>query len=157
MINYLVSLVGIRPRSWLGDLNTALPAAALVDIWQWTPFMMLLLLAGLRSLPRDPFEAALIDGASQLRILIQITVPMLSSVITVALLIRTIDTLRIFDQLYILTSGGPGNSTETLSLFVYKAGLKQLRMGYASAVSYLMLIIAIIISTQLLRLTAKRS
>jgi len=151
MVNYLVSLIGVGAKSWLGEVSTALPAVIFVDVWQWTPFMMLILLAGLKSLPKSPFEAAMIDGASRIQMLRSITIPLLRPVISVAVLIRMMDTLRIFDTIYILTGGGPGNSTEVLSLFVYRAGLKHLQMGYASALSYLMLIMTIILTIQLLR------
>ena len=146
IINWLLGLFGIRGILWEASVHTALPSLILVDIWEWTPFMFLILLAGLQSLPLDPYEAAVVDGASGSQIFRYITFPLLKPVIVIALLLRTMDTLRIFDQIFIMTGGGPANATETLSLYIYRHGFRFYNIGYATAMSFLLLIFTVIIS-----------
>jgi len=146
IINWLLGLFGIRGILWEASVHTALPSLILVDIWEWTPFMFLILLAGLQSLPLDPYEAAVVDGASGSQIFRYITFPLLKPVIVIALLLRTMDTLRIFDQIFIMTGGGPANTTETLSLYIYRHGFRFYNIGYATAMSFLLLIFTVIIS-----------
>ena len=134
------------PQAWLGDVRTALAAIILVDIWQWTPFIILVLLAGLQSLPSEPFEAARVDGASPAQMFRFVTLPLLKPVILIVLLFRTIDAYRVFDKIYIMTYGGPQTATETLSLYVYRNGFRHYDMGYTAALSILMLVIIIAIS-----------
>jgi multiple sugar transport system permease protein len=115
---YLVQLGLLDPsRPILGVTSTALAGVMMADVWQWTPFMVLIMLAGLRALPKEPFEAAAIDGASVLQTFRHLTLPMLGRVIAVAILIRSIDLFRIYDYVYVMTGGGPGVSTETLSFY----------------------------------------
>ena len=115
---YLYALDLVSPaRPLLTQPHTALLAIMLADIWQWTPFMVLILLAGLRSLPKDPFEAAAIDGATGVQTFFRLTLPMLRKVIAVAVLIRGVDLFRIYDYVYIITAGGPGTATESLSFY----------------------------------------
>lgn len=118
---------------WLANRTTALPALVLVDAWQWTPFMALVLLAGLQTLPEEQYEAAQIDGASGWQQFWNITIPLMRNIIMAALLIRMIDALKLFDLVYAMTEGGPGIATETLSFLVYKTGLKYFQMGQAGA------------------------
>ena len=146
IINWLLGLFGIRGILWEASVHTALPSLILVDIWEWTPFMFLILLAGLQSLPLEPYEAAVVDGASGSQIFRYITFPLLKPVIVIALLLRTMDTLRIFDQIFIMTGGGPANTTETLSLYIYRHGFRFYNIGYATAMSFLLLIFTVIIS-----------
>ncbi|MDK2897123.1 MAG: multiple sugar transport system permease protein [Candidatus Atribacteria bacterium] len=144
-LNYFLDLLGLPPLNWLGDPNLALPSVIMADIWEWTPFMALILLAGLQALPKDPFEAATIDGASTFQLFRYITLPLLQPTIIVATLLRVMDAFKTFDLVFVLTKGGPGMSTETLSYYTYRYGFKFFHIGYASALSYLLLVIIIII------------
>jgi multiple sugar transport system permease protein len=121
-------------------------AIIIADVWQWTPFMFLLLLAGLRSLSPEIFECAKIDGTSRFQRLRYITLPLLSPIVSIALLIRFMDAFRIFDKIFQLTEGGPGEATETFSMFIYRTGLRYFHMGKASALSYLTLLFIIAFS-----------
>jgi multiple sugar transport system permease protein len=132
--------------NFLAEPSLALPAVIIVDIWQWTPFMFLVLLAGLQSLPVEPFEAVRVDGASALQTFRDLTLPMLRPVILVALLIRTMDAFTVFDTIYIMTNGGPGRSTETMAIYVYRTAFKFTSFGYAAAMIFVVLAIIIGIS-----------
>ncbi len=145
-LNYVMSLAGLEPQNWLGGLRTALAAVLAADVWEWTPFVALVLLAGLRAMPPEPFEASAIDGASTWQAFRYITLPLLRPTILVALLIRLMDTFKTFDLVFVLTKGGPGMSTEVLSYYTYRYGFKFFHMGYAAALSYFLLIIVVVIS-----------
>jgi multiple sugar transport system permease protein len=132
---------------WLGQTHTAKIAMIVTQVWQWSPFMFLILLAGLSSVNPELYEAASLDGANGWRMLLDITLPGISRVIAVALLFRALDAFKIFDLVYMFTQGGPGNSTETISWYIYELGFKFFRMGYASAISYLVLIMLSIAAT----------
>ena len=126
--------------------STALGGVLLADIWQWTPFMVLIMLAGLRSLPKEPFEAAAIDGASPTQAFLRLTLPMMSKVIAIAVLIRGIDLFRIFDYVKVMTDSGPGTATETMTSYagrIYFNG----DFPYASTLSVITLAVVIIVST----------
>jgi len=125
--------------------STALAGVLLADIWQWTPFMVLIMLAGLRSLPKEPFEAAAIDGASAFQAFRRLTLPMLSKVIAVAVLIRGVDLFRIFDYIYVMTSGGPGTVTETMSAYAGRIFMTG-NFPYAATLSLLTLIIIVVVA-----------
>ncbi len=143
IINNMLKLLSIDPITWLSKPSTAMPAIIIADVWQWTPFMFLLLLAGLKSLPVELFESARIDGASSWQIFRYVTVPLLEPIIAIAIIIRFMDAFREFDKIFQLTGGGPGVATETISLFIYRNGFRYFKMGYASALSYLTLIIIV--------------
>lgn len=140
----------------LANQSWAVWAVILTDVWQWTPLMMMILLAGLQSLPIEPLEAAKADGASRLQIFWYVVLPLMRLPIFAALLIRSIDILKIFDVPFILTGGGPGKATETISIYIYLAGFRYLRMGYATAMSYLLLILTVILSTIFIRNVVQR-
>jgi multiple sugar transport system permease protein len=123
----------------------------MVDVWNTTSFVALLLLAGLQALPDEPFEAARIDGASSWQIFRHLTLPLLRQTILVVLLWRLIDTFRIFDVIYLLTAGGPARATETVSIYVYRYGFQSFNLGFASAASYLMILIMLVIAAVLAR------
>ncbi len=146
IINWLLGLVGIKGIIWEASVKTALPSLILVDIWEWTPFMFLILLAGLQAIPLDPYEAAMVDGATQFQMFRHITIPLLIPAILIALLLRLMDTLRIFDQVFIMTGGGPANATETMSLYIYRHGFRFSNIGYATAMSFIMLVLTVMIS-----------
>ena len=144
-INYIMEIIGYQHLAWLGNPKLALGALIVTDIWQWTPFLMLIILSGLHSLPQETFEAAKVDGASKWQTLIYITIPMLKKVILIGILIRSIRLLRTFDTIYIMTEGGPGISTETMSIHSYLMGFQFFNTGMASAYALIMLIFMIIV------------
>ncbi len=144
--NWLLGLVGIRGMLWEAGPKTALASLILVDVWEWTPFMFLILLAGMQAIPTDPYEAARVDGATWWQVLRHITFPLLTPAVLIAVLLRLMDTLRIFDQVFVMTGGGPANATETLSLYVYQVGFRFFDVGYATAMSFILLILTTIIS-----------
>ena len=144
-INHVISLVIGSPFefSWLADPNWALLPIMLAEIWQWTPLMFLLVLTGLMNLPENQIRAAIILGASPVRIFFRVMLPLMMPVITIALLVRSIETFKIFDPVYILTRGGPGASTETISMFMYNGAFVYFRMGYIAAAGLLVLVVVI--------------
>lgn len=139
LANQLLLRVGLDPLPWLADANLARVSIIMVTIWQGIPFMMLLLLAGIESLPTSPFEAATVDGASAWQRFLHITLPLLRPVILVAVSLRVIDLFRTFDTIYIMTSGGPGHATELLPFYIYRSAFSSGRFGFASALSYVAL------------------
>jgi multiple sugar transport system permease protein len=132
---------------WLGHRNTAIFAMIVTQVWQWTPFMFVILLAALTSVNPELYEAAVLDGAGWWRSLIDITLPSIKPIVAVAILFRALDAFKIFDLVYMFTQGGPGTSTETVSWYIYRLGFQFFRMGYASAISYLILILLSIVAT----------
>jgi len=147
MLNYFLSLLHLPPIIWTGMPASALPSVMIADIWEWTPFIALILLAGLQAIPLEPLEGARVDGASGWQTLRFVVLPLLSPVILVAILIRLMDSFKTFDLIFVLTQGGPGMSTEILNYYTYRNGFKFFHMGYASALSWLLVIILNVIST----------
>ena len=135
IINQLTALLGFAAQDWLGQSSTALLSVIIVDIWHWTPFCFLLLLAGIESLPQDVYEAAKIDGASGWQELRLITLPMLWPTILVTAAFRVIVAFKVFDEVFLLTGGGPGTSTEVLSFTIYQRFFTEDRVGYGSALA----------------------
>jgi multiple sugar transport system permease protein len=152
-INYLISLIAGHSFefAWLADPNWAMLPIILAEIWQWTPLMFLLLLTGLMNLPENQMRAAHVLGASRTRIFFRIMLPLLTPVIIVAVLIRSIETFKIFDPVYILTRGGPGAATETISMFMYNGAFVYFRMGYIAAAALMILVLVAAICTTLSR------
>ena len=138
--------------AWTARPGLALFSVIMVDVWQWTPFMFLVLLAGLQAIPQEPYEAALIDGSSAWQTFQYVTLPLLKPAILIALLLRTMDLLRVFDQIFILTEGGPGFATETISLYIYRTAFRFSDFGYAAAMSFMLLILTNSISLLYIRL-----
>ncbi len=151
IINYVIGRFGIPSVNWLGDAKVAFWTVVLVDIWHQVSFMAILLLAGLAALPREPYEAARMDGASALRCFIHITLPMMRPVIMVALLLRLIFAIKTFDIIFIMTKGGPGTATDLISYFIYRAAFFGLDIGRASAMSVGLLVIVLLLTTYLYR------
>jgi multiple sugar transport system permease protein len=135
-----------------GSPTLALPGLMLVDVWQWTPFVILVLHAGMLSIPIEQFEAATMDGAGQLRLAWNIVLPAIMPQVLLVLLFRTMDTYRLFDTVFVLTRGGPGDATETIGLYTYRTGFSYTQMGYAMALSILILVTVAIISSFYIRL-----
>ncbi|PHP69173.1 ABC transporter permease [Zhengella mangrovi] len=148
VLTYVLSLFGILDKSTpiLATASTALWGVMLADVWQWTPFMVLIFLAGLRSLPPEPYEAAMLDGASAWMTFRRITLPLMSKVIAVAVLIRGIDIFRMFDYVFVMTSGGPGTSTYTLSLYSWQQTFSFIKWGYGATLSLFALFVIIVIA-----------
>jgi multiple sugar transport system permease protein len=157
IVNYLMGLVGLPKLGWLGDPNLAMPTVIAVDVWHETALILIILLAGLTSLDRTPFEAAKVDGASAIQTFFNITLPMLSPIILVALLIRMIAAIKTYDLIYILTRGGPGFRTETMSYYVYKMAFRKMSMGDASAMSFILLLIILFFCLILITIMGKRN
>jgi len=144
------------PLTWTASPTLALASVIAVDVWQWTPFMFLVLLAGLQAIPQEPYEAAMIDGSSAWQTFRYVTLPLLRPAILVALLLRTMDLLRVFDQIFILTEGGPGFATETVSLYIYRTAFRFSDFGYATAMSFVLLLLTNIISLTYIRLLQRQ-
>jgi len=141
--------------NWLGSPFWAINAAIFMDVWKTTPFAVLLFMAGLKLIPRELYQAAKVDGASDIQIFINITLPLLKPIVLVVLLFRTLDAFRVFDAIYVLTGGGPGNSTETLSIYAYKTLFQTLQFGYGSALSVVVFLCIGIISLFYVRMLLK--
>jgi len=148
VFNHLLTGVGLPAQDWLGTGNMALFSLVLLDTWQHTPFILLIVAGGLASLPNDPFDAARIDGGSQWQIFRLITLPLLKPFLAIALLFRSIDAFKTFDIVYVLTAGGPGTATTTLNMYAYKQAIEFVSLGYGASLTIVMLII-IVVATQL--------
>lgn len=153
VVNYLLSLVGVPTGStpWLSSPNWAMASVVMADVWHNTPFVALLLLAGLQAIPQEPFEAAKIDGATSIQTFRHVTLPLLSPAIFAVVLFRTMFAFREFTVPWTITSGGPSNSTELLSIYLYKQMLSFFNFGTASAVSVVMLVLTILATLIFLR------
>lgn len=150
VLNYLLSLLGIGPQAWVYSPDTVIPTLILVEVWHWTPLVMLIVLGGLAGLPREPYESALIDGANDWHMFRHITLPLVWPFIMVAIVIRTIDALKAFDTIFVITQGGPGTASETLNIFLYLQAFQFYKIGYASAVVVIFFVIVIMLSLLLL-------
>lgn len=153
-INGTLKQVGINTDNltWIASPKLAMLSVIAVDVWQWTPFVFLVLLAGLQAIPQEPYEAALIDGSSRWQTFRHVTLPLLKPSILIVLLLRTMDLLRVFDQIFILTEGGPGFATETISLYIYRTAFRFFDFGYAAAMSFVLLALTNVISALYIRL-----
>jgi ABC-type sugar transport system permease subunit len=152
LFSYLIERATGNPVSVLSSPALALPGLILVDIWEWTPFMFLILLAGIQSLPQEPFEAAWVDGAGPWEVFAHLTLPMLRPVIVVAVLIRALDAFSTFDQVFVLTQGGPGAATELATLMIYKTAFRFSQIGYAASMALSLLVLVIFLSAAIVRM-----
>lgn len=152
-INGTLKQLGVDTESltWTASPVLAMLSVIAVDVWQWTPFVFLVLLAGLQAIPQEPYEAALIDGSSRWQTFWNVTLPLLKPAILIVLLLRTMDLLRVFDQIFILTEGGPGFGTETVSLYIYRTAFRFFDFGYAAAMSFVLLALTNVISVVYIR------
>ena len=151
LVNWAIEAVGLTPPDWLGAIGMSMVTVILVDCWQWTPFVFIIVFARLQALSQDVFEAAEVDGAGPWVTFRRITLPMLMPAIVFAAVFRAVDAFRSFDLIYGLSYGGPARSTTTLSFFSFQNGFQFQNYGYAAAVAYMMLIILTIGTTILLR------
>jgi multiple sugar transport system permease protein len=154
VLNYLLSLVGLPPSQWVFSPGTVIPSLILVEIWLWTPFCMIIVLGGLASLPTEPYEAALIDGASQWQMFWKITYPLVLPFLVVALIMRTIDALKAFETIWVICNGGPGTSSETINVYLYAQAFAYNQVGTASAV--VVVFFALIVALSLVLLWARQ-
>jgi multiple sugar transport system permease protein len=156
-INYLAELLGFERVDFFGNVSLALPTLILIDVWQWTPFTFLIMLAALQGMPEDIIEAARIDGARSVRIFFDHILPMIRYPIAVALVLRLLDAFRVYDIIFMTTRGGPIDVTQTLSWQIYDVGFKSFDIGYAAAYSWLMLILVVIVTTAVLKIMFRRT
>jgi multiple sugar transport system permease protein len=151
IVNYVLSSAGVGAVDWLGDPHHAFWTVVGVDIWQQVSFMVVLLLAGLSALPREPYEAARMDGASIVQAFFYVTLPLMRPVIVVTLLIRMIFAVKTFDLIFVMTRGGPGTSTDLISYFIYRSAFYGLDLGKASAISVVLLLVVLALTGYLYR------
>jgi multiple sugar transport system permease protein len=151
ILNYLLGQIGIGPWQWLGSLRGALPSILLIDVWLYTPFSALVLLAGLQALPREPFEAAMVDGASPWVSFRTLTLPMLLPFIIIVGTFRGIDSLKIFDLIYATTQGGPVDATNTLAIQAYFEAIRWTNFGTAMTVSIILWMLCYVLSFYFIR------
>lgn len=151
IVNYLLGLASIAPVNWLGSTKVAIWTIIMVDIWHQVSFMIVLLLAGLSALPKEPYEAARVDGAGTLKAFWHITLPLMLPVIVVTLLIRLIFAVKTYDLVYIMTRGGPGVATDFVSYFIYRTAFVSLNIGEASAMSVILLVLILALTAWLYR------
>ena len=151
LVNYVMQTVGLPPLAWLSHPRLALFSVVIADLWRWSPFATLLLLAGLRSIPNNILEAAEVDGATAGQRFLWVIIPTLKPTILVILLLRMIGTFKVFDLVYMLTEGGPGKATELISFYIFQLGFRTWELGVAAAASYYLLFIILIITVVLLK------
>ena len=155
VLNWLLTLVRLPPSAWVSSPKSVIAALLLVETWMWTPMTTLICLAGLAALPGEPFESARVDGASNRQVFWHVTLPLLRATLVVAALFRTIDALKVFDIVYVMTEGGPGFASETLNLYVFQTSFKYLNLGYASAL--IVVFFALIAAASLLLIRVRRA
>jgi multiple sugar transport system permease protein len=150
VLNYVLSLVGLPPSLWVYSPALVIPSLVLVEVWHWTPLVMLIVLGGLAALPTEPYESARLDGATEWQLFRYITLPLVAPFILVAAVIRTIDALKTFDTIYVITGGGPGTASETINIFLYLQAFAFYNIGTASAVVVVFFVIVLAMALLLL-------
>ena len=150
VLNYLLSLVGIPPQLWVFSINGVIPSLVMIETWQWTPLVMLIVLGGLASLPTEPYESALIDGAGKIAVFRHITLPLILPFVMVATILRTIDAVKSFDIIFAITQGGPGTASETINLYLYSVAFPYRDIGYGSALAVVFFILVVALSLVML-------
>lgn len=154
IINIAIEALGINPQLWLASPKLVIPSLIFADAWQWTPLILLIVLANLESLPTDPFESAKVDGANVFQVIRYITFPMIQPAVVVAAMIRSIDAIKTFDMIYVMTQGGPNIASENLNLYIFQTGFSYFRMGRASALAIILFSIVLAVNV-LLAITRK--
>jgi multiple sugar transport system permease protein len=154
VLNWVLRSLGLAGSAWVSSQQSVIPSLLLVETWMWTPMTALICLAGLASLPSEPFESARVDGASGWQVFWHVTLPLMRSTLVVAALFRTIDALKVFDIVYVMTEGGPGFASETLNLYVFQTSFKYLNLGYASAL--IVVFFTLILGTSLLLIRVRK-
>jgi multiple sugar transport system permease protein len=156
VLNYLLSLVGLPPQLWVFHPATVIPSLVLVETWQWTPLVMLIVLGGIAALPTEPYESAQIDGATTWQMFRYITLPLIMPFLFIAAMIRGIDAVKSFDIIFAITQGGPGTASETINLYLYSVAFVYYDLGYASAIA-LVFFALIVALTAVLLILRKRA
>jgi multiple sugar transport system permease protein len=152
LLNFLLSIFGFSPRHWIDSADSAMVAIMLVDIWQWTPFMILVLLAGIQAVPKEVLEAAMLDGLSFVKRLRYVVIPILKPIILIVILIRIVDSIKVFDTILVLTRGGPGTSTYLMSVYNYDLLFQKMEAGDASALALITVILINIFAMALIKI-----
>jgi multiple sugar transport system permease protein len=152
LANYVLSLFGLPRAAWVSSAKSVIPSLALVDIWQWTPMIALIVLAGLASLSQEPYESAKVDGANAFQIFTKITLPMISPTLLTAMILRSVDALKTYDIIYAMTGGGPGYSSETLNVMAYKYSFEYFRMGQSSVILVFLFLLVLAFSLGIMAL-----
>jgi len=152
VLNYLLSLVGIPPQLWVFHPSTVIPSLVLVETWQWTPLVMLIVLGGLAAIPTEPYESAQIDGASFWQMFRYITLTLIAPFLFIAAMIRTIDAVKSFDIIFAITQGGPGSASETINLYLYSVAFIYYDLGYGSAIAVVFFLLIVLLTALLLYL-----
>ncbi|WP_298954788.1 sugar ABC transporter permease [uncultured Methylobacterium sp.] len=150
VLNYLLSLVGIPAQLWVFHPATVIPSLVLVETWQWTPLIMLIVLGGLAAIPTEPYESALIDGATVWQVFRHITLPLISPFLFVAAMIRMIDAVKSFDIIFAITQGGPGTASETINIYLYSVAFAYYDAGYGSAIAVVFFLLIVALAAALL-------
>jgi multiple sugar transport system permease protein len=153
LINAAVKLIGLAPQAWLAEPNLAFTAIVIADVWQWTPFVFIMMAAALSNIDHSVVEASSIDGANRWQMVTRIKLPMIVHVIAITLMMRLIDAFRVLEVIYVLTFGGPGDSTEILALHIYKTAFVGQQLGLAAAISLLLLVVVVALSWFALKLS----
>jgi len=155
VINYFLTLMGMPKVSWLANTQTAMLSVIMVNVWQLTPWVTVIVAAGLKALPGDCLQAALVDGASSWQIFLGIVLPLIKPLMAVVVMIRFIDAFKVFDTVYVMTGGGPGTATEMLPNYIYKQGLKYFDAGYAASMA-IMFVLAMTLACLLFTMWRRR-
>jgi multiple sugar transport system permease protein len=150
VLNYLLSLIGLPPQLWVFHPATVIPSLVLVETWQWTPLVMLIVLGGLAAIPTEPYESALIDGANFWQMFRYITLPLILPFIFIAGMIRLIDALKSFDIIFAITQGGPGSASETVNLYLYSVAFVYYDIGYGSAIALVFFVLIVMLAAVML-------
>jgi multiple sugar transport system permease protein len=151
ILNYVLSVLKLPQSGWVSDARTVMPSLILVDIWQWTPMITIIVLAGLAGLSTEPYESAMVDGANGRQVLFQITLPMLMPTILTAVILRAIDALKTYDIIYAMTGGGPGYSSENLNVLAFKYSFEYFRMGQSAVMLVFLFVIVMLFSLMVMR------
>jgi multiple sugar transport system permease protein len=152
VLNYLLSLVGLPPQLWVFHPSTVIPSLVLVETWQWTPLVMLIVLGGIAAIPTEPYESAQIDGAGMWQMFRYITLPLIAPFLFIAAMIRTIDAVKSFDVIFAITQGGPGSASETINLYLYSVAFVYYDLAYGSAIAVIFFALIVALAAVLLHL-----
>ena len=154
-LNYVLHSLGLPQSGWITDAKTVLPSLMLVDIWQWTPMITLIVLAGLSGLSTEPFESAMVDGANAVQTFFRVTLPMIMPTVLTAIVLRAVDALKTYDIIYAMTRGGPGYSSETLNILSYKLSFEYFTLGQSSSALVFLFVIVLLFSLGVMQLRKK--
>ena len=155
VLNYLLSLAGLPPSLWHTSLDTVIPTLVMVEVWHWTPLVMLIVLGGLAAAPTEPYESARLDGANPWQMFRFITLPLIMPFVVLAVVIRTIDALKAFDTIFVISEGGPGTASETINIYLYLQAFAFYNIGYASAIVVVFFVLIVLMAMVLLWLRQK--